>query len=146
MAITKSKKRAKDPQGPKPDKRPKRPEDTRWKLVGERIRADREAKGFKQVELAARLGHSQMQQWRWEDGQVVIPLKRLERVAEILDQPLERYIPADTRPQAKLSPAQLRALHEQLATAAMRAALSGTDEAIDALNELIAQHYYRTGR
>lgn len=130
---------AKQPLRPQPD-------GGRWQEIARRIREDREARNISQVGLARLIDITPMQMWRYEDGRVRIPFARLEQIAKELDRPLERYVPAGERSRTELSPEQLRDMHGKLASLAMEAALKGTDEAIEALNDAIAEHHYRTGR
>lgn len=122
--------------------------DPRWIEVGKRIRADREAKGIGQAELGRMLGFESASQsmWRYEAGRATIPQPRLEQIAKILGKPAERYTLMAQQKRSKLSAEQLREMHSKLAQAAMAAALEGTPEAIERLNELVSEHYHRTGR
>lgn len=122
--------------------------DPRWKAVGARIAVDRKAKGLGQAELGRLIGlQTATSMWRYETGEVAIPIARLEQIAEILGTRPERYIPARTKPERpELTPAEQREMHSRLARAAMDAALKGTPEAIEALHEVIAEHHQRTGR
>jgi transcriptional regulator with XRE-family HTH domain len=122
--------------------------DPRWKVIGARIAADRKAKGLGQAELGRMIGlQTSTSMWRYEDGQVVIPVARLEQIAEALGRPASRYIPATNKPiRPTLSAAELRAMHLRLAHAAMEAAAQGSPQAIEAFNELLAEFHERTGR
>lgn len=79
---------------------------------------------------------------RYEGGLVPIPIPRLEKIAEVLGKRVERYLPNNRKAQPKPKPltvAEAKALHMRLAQAAMAAAVEGTPEAIDKLNDLIAE-------
>lgn len=129
-------------------KKPTEGLDKRWKAVGARIVADRKAKKIGQAELGRMIGlQNPGSMWRYESGQVAIPIPRLEQIAEALGTPPSRYIPAETKPKRPpLSAEEQRELHGRLARAALDAAVLGTPEAIETLNQIIAEHHARTGR
>lgn len=122
--------------------------DPRWKAVGRKIAADREAKGIGQAELGRLIGlQTPTSIWRYEAGHAAIPIARLEQIAEKLGTRPERYIPVKQTPaRPPITPAELRDVHHRLARAALEAAVHGTPEAIEALQEVIAEHHQRTGR
>jgi transcriptional regulator with XRE-family HTH domain len=122
--------------------------DPRWKTVGKRIAQDRKAAGLGQAELGRMIGlQTATSMWRYEDGQVTIPIARLEQIAEILGKPAARYIPEGTKPARPiLTLEQQKEMTARLGEAAMQALVRGTPEAIEAFNELVAEHYARTGR
>jgi hypothetical protein len=78
---------------------------------------------------------------RYEGGKVAIPIPRLQKIAEVLGTRVERYLPhRKVAPKPKpLTVEQAKALHMRLAHAAMDAAANPTPEAMDKLNELIAE-------
>ena len=95
-----------------------------------------------QAELGRRIGLAiPYSMNRYEQGLVPIPIPRIERIAEVLGQRPERYMPSrKAGPKPKpLSVAEAKALHMRLAQAAMSAAVEGTPEAIDKLNEIVAE-------
>lgn len=127
---------------------PREKRDTKtWVAIGRRIAEDRAKLGMSQAELARRLSLLNSQTvWRYEQGRFTIPQPRLEQIAEVLNQPVERYMPLKKPKPEPMSPAELRALHERIAQAAMHAAIAGTPAAIEAFNVLVAEHHRRTGR
>lgn len=132
------------PKRPKPKTQARPKPESRWQVIGKRIRDDREAKGMSQAELARRLDLTSMTAWRYEDGRIRIPLATLERIAQILEQPATRYLPTHERPQQALTAAEQHEIHMRFAALAIEAATKQTDEAREAFNEAVAEHYWRT--
>lgn len=120
--------------------------DPRWAVVGKRIAEDRKAKDIGQAELGRKIGlQTPSSMWRYEAGQVPIPIPRIEQIAEALGTRPERYMPTrQAMPKREpLTAEQLRDLHARLAKAAMEAAMEATPAALERLNALIAEHVAR---
>ena len=123
----------------------KKARDPRWVEVGQRIKEDRLAlvPTISQAELGRRIGLSvPYSMHRYEAGLAPIPIPRLEKIAEVLGKRVERYLPNHRKAAPKPKPltvAEAKALHLRLAQAAMAAAVEATPEAMDKLNELIAE-------
>ncbi len=64
-----------------------------WQHIGRQIRAARETKGWSQRELATRFGVSSATATRWESGQQAIDFPDLERLAKVLERPVQFFLP-----------------------------------------------------
>jgi transcriptional regulator with XRE-family HTH domain len=64
-------------------------------LVASRIRQGRREKGWNQTEAGHRAGLSQQTWGSYETGEINIPLDTLERIAQILEKPIEFFVVAD---------------------------------------------------
>jgi len=72
--------------------------------IGRRIRQAREEKGWSQRELANRFGVSSATATRWEGGSQAIDYPGLERLAKLLEKPVQFFLPGLYFDPAGLSP------------------------------------------
>lgn len=63
-----------------------------YKLIGRRLQLAREEAGLSQEQLAARLGCSQSTLSNYEKGKRRLYLAQLERIARVLNKPLEYFM------------------------------------------------------
>jgi transcriptional regulator with XRE-family HTH domain len=91
--------------------------------VGQRIRVIREARGWTQSELAARLGRTQTAVSYWESGRRSLSLDDLVEVAGVLGVPGADLLP--DRHRRRPVPALLRAVAEQVDAAQLADELEG---------------------
>lgn len=118
--------------------------DPYWAQVGARIKEDRLAMNppMGQAELGRAIGlQIPSSMHRYESGRAPIPIPRIERIAEVLGKRPERYMPKrNVGPKPKpLTKEQSRDLCLRLATAASEAARLQTPEAMESLNDVIAE-------
>lgn len=62
-----------------------------------RIRKARMIAGVSQSELARLMGVAQVSVWKWETGKTFPNVKRLKRLAEVLDTSVEKLIDDEER-------------------------------------------------
>ncbi len=72
--------------------------------LGARIRAAREAANITQSELAERIGVTSSAVTMWEGGARAISIEYLDRLARVLDRPLQFFLPSETTAEPELEP------------------------------------------
>ncbi len=81
-------------------------------LVAARIRQARREKGWNQTEAGNRAGMTQQTWASYETGDVNVPLDTLERIAFVLEKPIEFFVVADyeykVKPPTEISPKKVR--------------------------------------
>lgn len=65
--------------------------------IGQRVRAARRDRRVKQTELAERIGCSRIKLNRVEHGQAALTAIEIDRLARLLDTPVERFFSTDDK-------------------------------------------------
>ena len=79
--------------------------------IGRQIRRAREELGWTQGELARRFGVSSATATRWEKGQQAIAFPDLERLAKLLEKPVQFFLPGWYVDPTGLSPELAQLVH-----------------------------------
>jgi transcriptional regulator with XRE-family HTH domain len=108
------------------------------KMVGERIRSLRNARGMSQKDLAALIEYSSKQIARWEAGSVSPPTDVLERIADRMGVTMAYLSGATEDMRATLQEKDLRAFEKLLHAARLLGEAASFLQ--DAINELAPAH------